>query len=143
MRARRLTAVLFGAALVVSVAEACGSDSGSGPGSTPVDLTGNYVLDTLTFTGIPTASTGTLSFTADSFNADFHVVIPTITDTTLALAGNYVARHTSVADSIYLTGDSLPTTILGTFLRSAQLDTLHLDLVIPGLGSLNSIWLKQ
>jgi len=140
MRKGRLAVIVTGAAVAIGVAAACGKDNGTGP-ATPVDLTGSYVLDALVFSGINTYSTGSLAFTSDSFDASFHVLIPTVVDTTLDLQGAYVARHTSKGDSIYLTGDSLPATIVGTFAVNGPI--LDLNLTIPGLGGLNSSWHRQ
>jgi hypothetical protein len=143
---RRIQGLAVGviAAAVVAGVMACG-DSGTGVG-TKIDLTGNYVLDQLLLGGFLAApgSTGTLAATTDSVHANITIVSPNTTiipDTTLTLAGSYLARHTSAKDSIYIVINGLGT-IPGTFsISGAAKDTLTLGLITPG-GAFTAIWHK-
>jgi len=133
------------AAAVVAGIVACG-DSGTG-GSAKVDLTGNYTLTQLLLGGFIPApgSTGTLTATTDSVHANITIVSPdtsVIHDTTLTLAGSYLAKHTSTKDSIYVIIGGLGT-IPGTFsISGASKDTLTLGLFTPG-GAFTAVWHKS
>jgi hypothetical protein len=141
---RGLAAGVIGAAVAAAVV-ACG-DNGTG-GSTKVDLTGNYSLVQLLLGGFIDApgSTGTLTATADSVHANISIVSPDtsiVHDTTLTLAGSYVARNTSPKDSIYIVITGLGT-IPGTFsITGAAKDTLTLGLFTPG-GAFTAVWHKS
>lgn len=132
------------AAAVVAAVVAC-SDSGTG-GSTKVDLTGSYSLVQLLLGGFINApgSTGTLTATADSLHANITIVSPDtsiVHDTTLTLAGAYLAKHTSAKDSVYIVIGGLGT-IPGTFsITGAAKDTLTLGLFTPG-GAFTAVWHK-
>jgi hypothetical protein len=142
-RIRGLAGGVIAAALVAGIA-ACG-DSGTG-GSTKIDLTGSYTLVQLLLGGFINApgSTGTLTATTDSVHANITIVSPdtsVVHDTTLVLAGSYLAKHTSVKDSIYVVIGGLGT-IPGTFtITGAAKDTLTLGLFTPG-GAFTAIWHK-
>jgi len=137
MRKQRLAALALAATVAFGASAAC-SDSGSGVGGT-VDLTGNYSLVSLFFSGLPTTATGTLDFTSTSFSTNIHVTAPV--DSTIILAGGYSAKHTSSGDSIYLTLGGLGTAP-GTFLIAGTLqDTLVLSLSLSG-SSLVTTWFK-
>jgi len=143
---RRIRGVAGGVmtAAMVAAVVACG-DSGTG-GSTTVDLTGSYTLVQLLLGGFINApgSTGTLTATSDSVHASITIVSPDtslVPDTTLVLAGSYVAKHTSSKDSIYIVITGLGT-IPGTFsITGAAKDTLTLGLFTPG-GAFTAIWHK-
>jgi hypothetical protein len=144
MHRKRLTIV--GVTVAAALAVACSSDKGTGPSGT-VDLTGSYSLVQLLLGGFINApgSTGTLTATTDSVHASITIVSPDtslVHDTTLALAGSYVAKHTSGKDSIYVIVSGLGT-IPGTFtITGAAKDTLTLGLFTPA-GSFTSVWHKS
>jgi hypothetical protein len=139
MRKKRLAAIALAAMVASGVSTAC-SDSGTGVGGT-VNLAGNYSLVSLFFSGFPTTATGTLVFTSNTFSTDIHVTSPV--DSTIILAGGYAAKHTSSADSIYLTLPAGLGTAPGTFLIAGTLqDTLVLSLSLSG-SSLVTTWHKQ
>ena len=139
MRKLRLATVALATTVAFSVATAC-SESGTGPGGS-VSLAGNYSLVSLFFGGIPTTATGTLVFTSNTFNTNIHVTAPV--DSTIMLAGGYSAKHTSSADSIYLTLPAGLGTAPGTFLIAGNLqDTLVLSLSLAG-SNLVTTWYKQ
>lgn len=143
-RIRGLAAGVIAAAVIAAVV-ACG-DSGTG-GSAKVDLTGNYTLEQLLLGGFIPApgSTGTLTATTDSVHANISIVSPDtsiVHDTTLTLAGSYVAKNTSPKDSIYIIITGLGT-IPGTFsITGAAKDTLTLGLITPG-GAFTAVWHKS
>jgi hypothetical protein len=133
--------------LAIAVVAAC-SDNGSGPGGT-ADLSGTYDLVSLRF-GLLSApgSSGSLAFTADSFQAVIQVVSPDTTivpDTSLTLLGSYLAKINP--DSLYLVLPMGLGTIGGTYqIAGAQRDTLVLNLVFPASPQpipLNTVWHKQ
>jgi hypothetical protein len=144
---RRIPGLAVGviAAAVVAGAVACG-DSGTG-GSTKIDLTGSYSLVQLLLGGFINApgSTGTLTATADSVHANITIVSPDtalVHDTSLTLAGSYLARHASPKDSIYIIINGLGT-IPGTFsITGTSKDTLTLGLFTPG-GAFTAVWHKS
>jgi hypothetical protein len=144
MHRKRLTIV--GVTVAAALAVACSSDKGTGPSGT-VDLTGSYSLVQLLLGGFINApgSTGTLTATTDSVHASITIVSPDtslVHDTTLALAGSYVAKHTSGKDSIYVIVSGLGT-IPGTFtITGAAKDTLTLGLFTPA-GAFTSVWHKS
>jgi len=139
MRKLRLATVALATTVAFGATTAC-SDSGTGAGGT-VSLAGNYDLVSLFFSGIPTTATGTLVFTSNTFSTNIHVTAPV--DSTLILAGGYTAKHTSSADSIYLTLPAGLGTAPGTFLIAGSLqDTLVLSLSLGG-SSLVTTWHKQ
>ncbi len=143
-RIRGLAGGVIAAALVAGVA-ACG-DSGTG-GSTKIDLTGSYTLVQLLLAGFIPApgSTGTFTATSDSVHANLAIVSPDtgfVHDTTLALAGSYLAKEAGGKDSIYIVITGLGT-IPGTFsIRGAAKDTLSLNLVVGVGQSFTAIWHK-
>jgi len=144
MHRKRLTIV--GVTVAAALAVACSSDKGTGPSGT-VDLTGSYSLVQLLLGGFINApgSTGTLTATTDSVHASITIVSPDtslVHDTTLALAGSYVAKHTSGKDSIYVIVSGLGT-IPGTFtITGTAKDTLTLGLTTPA-GALTTVWHKS
>lgn len=143
MHQARLT--IIGLTAAAAIAVACSSDKGTGP-SGAVDLTGNYNLTSLLLGGFLPApgSSGTLAATTDSVHANITIVSPDtslVHDTTLALAGSYVAKQLSGPDSIYVIIGGLGT-IPGTFnISGAAKDTLTLSLLTPA-GSLTTVWHK-
>jgi hypothetical protein len=139
MRQKHGIAAGLAIAVVLATFVACSSsDSGTGP-ITPVDLTGNYSLSSLTFGGIPTTAGGTMVMTSSTFADSIHVTAPI--DTLIKLTGTYVARSN---DSIYLTPTvppSLPQ-VPGTFVRNTGSNALTLTLSFSGTV-LVSLWQKQ
>jgi hypothetical protein len=142
-RMRAVAAGMVGAAVVATVL-ACG-DSGTGTGAR-VDLSGSYTLTQLLLGGIFPApgSTGTLTATTDSVHANISIVSPDtsiVHDTTIALAGSYLAKHAATKDSIYIVITGLGT-IPGTFsITGAAKDTLTLGLFTPA-GAFTAVWHK-
>ena len=137
MRTARSRWLASAAALGLGVAMACSSsDGGMGPGAASV--VGNYTLVSFIY-GIPTTATGTLVFTAGTFDANIHVTAPS--DTTIALAGSYSTKHTGVGDSIYLSPPALPQ-IGGSYLFNNAKDTLALNLSFGGTA-LQTVWHKN
>jgi hypothetical protein len=145
---RRLNHVAAGlaTAAVIATFVACSSDNGTG-GSATIDLTGNYTLVQLLLAGILPApgSTGTLTATTDSVHANIHIVSPDtsiVHDTTLALAGSYLAKQAGGKDSIYVVLGGALGTIPGSFtISGAAKDTLSLTLLTPA-GSFTAVWHK-
>jgi hypothetical protein len=133
------------AAALAAGAAACG-DSGTG-GSTKIDLTGSYTLVQLLLGGFIPApgSTGTFTATADSVHANIVLVSPdtsVVHDTTLVLAGAYLAKHAAGKDSIYIILNGLGT-VPGSFsIRGTAQDTLSLNLVVGVGQSFTAIWHK-
>jgi hypothetical protein len=145
MRRMRAMAVGMGTAAAVAIVVAC-SDSGTG-NSTRIDLTGSYTLVQLLLGGLLPApgSTGTLTATSDSVHANIGIVSPDtalVHDTTLALAGSYLAKQAGGKDSIYIVITGLGT-IPGTFtITGAAKDTLSLNLVVGVGQSFTAVWHK-
>ena len=138
MRTARSGWLACTAALGLGVAVACSSDSGMGVGA--ANVVGNYTLVSFIY-GIPTTATGTLVFTATTFDANVHVTAPS--DTTIALAGNYSTKHTGAGDSIYLSPPFPIPTIPGSYvIGGTAKDTLALNLSISG-NALNTVWHKN
>lgn len=141
---RRAAGLVTAAAIATFVA--CSSDSGTG-GSAKIDLTGNYTLVQLVLGGILPApgSTGTLTATTDSVHANITIVSPDtniVHDTTLALAGSYLAKQAGGKDSIYVILGGALGTIPGSFtISGAAKDTLSLTLLTPA-GSFTAVWHK-
>ena len=135
-------------AAVVAAAVACSSGSSTGGGG-KIDLTGIYSLVTLLLGGLLPApgSTGTLTATVDSVHANITIVSPDtslVHDTTLALAGSYLAKQAGNTDSIYVVVSGGLGTVPGTFaITGAAKDTLTLNLLIQGQGSFKAIWHKS
>ena len=135
---RRIRGVVCGlmTAAVLATVVACSSDSGTGGGGR-IDLTGTYSLVTLLLGGFIPApgSTGTLTATADSVHANITIVSPDtslVPDTTLALAGSYVAKQAGNTDSIYVVLGGALGTIPGSFaISGAAKDTLTMTLSNP------------
>ena len=133
-----LAAGLVTAAVIGTFVACSSSDKGTGP-ITPVDLTGNYSLTSLTFGGIPTTAGGTMVMTSTTFADSIHVTVPI--DSLIKLSGTYVAKSN---DSIYLTATlppSLPQ-VPGTFVQNTANNTLALTLSFSGTA-LVSHWQKQ
>ena len=144
---RRIKGVAAGlvTAAVLAMFVACSSDSGTG-GSANIDLSGSYTLTQLLLGGLLPApgSTGTLVATTDSLHANITIVSPDtalVPDTTIALAGSYLAKQAGGKDSIYvMLAGAL--TIPGSFtISGAAKDTLSLSLTTPA-GSFKAIWHK-
>jgi len=144
---RRIKGVAAGlvTAAVLATFVACSSDSGTG-GSANIDLSGSYTLTQLLLGGLLPApgSTGTLVATTDSLHANITIVSPDtalVPDTTIALAGSYLAKQAGGKDSIYvMLAGAL--TIPGSFtISGAAKDTLSLSLTTPA-GSFKAIWHK-
>ena len=144
---RRIKGVAAGLVTVAVLANfvACSSDSGTG-GSANIDLSGSYTLTQLLLGGLLPApgSTGTLVATTDSLHANITIVSPDtalVPDTTIALAGSYLAKQAGGKDSIYvMLAGAL--TIPGSFtISGAAKDTLSLSLTTPA-GSFKAIWHK-
>jgi hypothetical protein len=145
---RRIKGVAVGlvTAAVLATFVACSSDSGTG-GSANIDLSGNYTLTQLLLGGLLPApgSFGTLVATTDSLHANITIVSPDtalVPDTTIALAGSYLAKQAGGKDSIYvMLAGAL--TIPGSFtISGAAKDTLSLSLTTPA-GSFKAIWHKN
>jgi len=145
---RRIKGVAAGlvTAAVLATFVACSSDSGTG-GSANIDLSGSYTLTQLLLGGLLPApgSTGTLVATTDSLHANITIVSPDtalVPDTTIALAGSYLAKQAGGKDSIYvMLAGAL--TIPGSFtISGAAKDTLSLSLTTPA-GSFKAIWHKN
>jgi hypothetical protein len=145
---RRIYSVAAGlvTAAVLASFVACSSDSGTG-GSANIDLSGSYTLTQLLLGGLLPApgSTGTLVATTDSLHANITIVSPDtalVPDTTIALAGSYLAKQAGGKDSIYvMLAGAL--TIPGSFtISGAAKDTLSLSLTTPA-GSFKAIWHKN
>ncbi len=145
-RMRRVAAGLVTAAAIATFV-ACSSNSGTGI-STTLDLTGSYTLVQLILGGILPApgSTGTLTATKDSVHASISIVSPDtaiVHDTTLALAGSYLAKQAGGKDSIYIVLGGALGTVPGSFtITGAAKDTLSLTLLTPA-GSFTAIWHKS
>lgn len=133
------------AAATVATFVAC-SDSGTSPNTT-IDLTGSYSLVQLLLGGVLSApgSTGSLTATTDSLHASIAIVSPDtalVHDTTLTLAGAYLAKQAAGKDSIYIIINGLGT-IPGTFtITGTAKDTLSLSLFTPG-GAFTAVWHKS
>ena len=146
---RRIHGVAAGlvTAVVMATIVACSSDNGTGT-STTLDLTGSYSLVQLILGGLLPApgSTGSLTATKDSLHANIHIVSPDtaiVHDTTLALAGSYLAKHAGSKDSIYVVLGGALGTVPGSFtITGAAKDTLSLTLLTPA-GSFTAIWHKN
>ena len=144
-RMHHVTAGLFAAAVIATFV-ACSSESGTGGGG-KIDLTGSYTLVQLLLLGVFPApgSTGTLTATTDSVHANIHIVSPDtsiVHDTTLALAGSYLAKQAAGKDSIYVVLGGALGTIPGSFtISGAAKDTLSLTLLTPA-GSFTAVWHK-
>jgi len=139
--------------IATASAVACSSDNGTGIRSS-VDLSGNYGLDSLYFGPLAvTQDSGSLALTTSDVNANLAVIKspnPTLIPdgTTLSLAGQYQAWHTSAGDSVYFILVSPPGTFPGTFaIKGAQKDTLALTLFVtlgPGQSVLvTTRWHKK
>jgi len=145
---RRIHGVAAGLVTAAAMATfvACSSDNGTGT-STTLDLTGSYTLVQLILGGLLPApgSSGTLTATKDSLHANIAIVSPDtslVHDTTLTLAGSYLAKQAGAKDSIYVVINGLGT-IPGSFtITGAAKDTLALNLFIQGQGSFTAIWHK-
>lgn len=133
-------------AAVVATAVACSSDNSTGGGG-KIDLTGSYNLVSLLLGGLLPApgSTGTLTATTDSVHANITIVSPDtsiVHDTTLALAGSYLAKQAGGKDSIYVILGGALGTVPGSFtISGASKDTLSLTLLTPA-GSFTAVWHK-
>jgi hypothetical protein len=143
-RMQRVAAGLCTAAVIATFV-ACSSDSSTG-GSTKIDLTGSYSLVQLLLLGtIPApGSSGTLTATTDSVHAHIIIVspVPVVPDTTLTLAGSYLAKQTGGKDSIYIVLGGALGTVPGTFtISGVSKDTLSLSLSTPA-GSFTAVWHK-
>ena len=145
---RRIHGVAAGlvTAAVMATVVACSSDSGTG-GNATIDLSGSYSLVQLLLGGFIPApgSTGTLTATTDSVHANITIISPDtsiVHDTTLALAGSYLAKAAGGTDSIYVVLGGALGTIPGSFsITGASKDTLSLTLMTPA-GSFKAIWHK-
>ena len=145
---RRIHGVAAGlvTAAVLATFVACSSDSGTG-GNATIDLSGSYTLTQLLLGGLLPApgSTGTLVATRDSLHANITIVSPDtalVPDTTIALAGSYLAKQAGGKDSIYVVLGGALGTIPGSFtISGAAKDTLSLSLTTPA-GSFKAIWHK-
>ena len=146
MRRMHHVAASLCTAAVIATFVACSSDSSTG-GSAKIDLTGSYSLVQLLLGGILPApgSTGTLTATADSVHANITIVTPNpliVPDTTLTLAGSYLAKQAGGKDSIYIVLGGALGTVPGTFtITGVSKDTLSLNLLTPA-GSFTAVWHK-
>lgn len=142
----RVAALITAAAIATAVA-CSSSDNGTGP-STTLDLSGSYTLDSLILGGVLPApgSTGTLVATKDSVHADITIVTPNpllVPDTTLTLAGSYLAKQAAGKDSIYIVLGGALGTVPGSFtITGAAKDTLTLFLVTTA-GAFTAKWHKS
>ena len=133
-------------AAVLATFVACSSDSSTGGGG-KIDLSGTYQLVSLLLGGILPApgSTGTLTATTDSVHANIMIKTPNpaiVPDTTLTLAGSYLAKQAGGKDSIYVVLGGALGTIPGSFtITGSAKDTLSLNLTTPA-GSFTAIWHK-
>ncbi len=133
-------------AVVLAAFVACSSDSSTGGGG-KIDLSGTYQLVSLLLGGILPApgSTGTLTATTDSVHATIMIKTPNpaiVPDTTLTLAGSYLAKQAGGKDSIYVVLGGALGTIPGSFtITGSAKDTLSLNLTTPA-GSFTAIWHK-
>lgn len=145
---RRIHGVAAGlvTAAVIATVVACSSDSSTGGGGR-IDLSGTYTLVSLLLGGILPApgSTGTLTATTDSVHANITIKTPNpaiVPDTTIALAGSYLAKQAGGKDSIYVVLGGALGTIPGSFtITGSAKDTLSLNLTTPA-GSFTAIWHK-
>ncbi len=134
-------------AAVMATVVACSSDSSTGGGG-KIDLSGTYTLVSLLLGGILPApgSTGTLTATTDSVHANITIKTPNpaiVPDTTIALAGSYLAKQAGGKDSIYVVLGGALGTIPGSFsITGSAKDTLSLNLTTPA-GSFTAIWHKS
>lgn len=134
-------------AAVIATLVACSSDNGTSVGG-KIDLTGTYSLVQLLLLGFVPApgSTGTLIATTDSVHANISIVSPdtsVVHDTTLVLAGSYVAKSAGGTDSIYVVLSGALVTVPGSFsITGASKDTLSMTLLTPA-GSFKAIWHKS
>ena len=131
---------------VLATFVACSSDSSTGGGG-KIDLSGTYQLVSLLLGGILPApgSNGTLTATTDSVHATIMIKTPNpaiVPDTTLTLAGSYLAKQAGGKDSIYVVLGGALGTIPGSFtITGSAKDTLSLNLTTPA-GSFTAIWHK-
>ena len=145
-RIHNVAAGLVTAAVIAAVV-ACSSDSSTGGGGR-IDLSGTYTLVSLLLGGILPApgSTGTLTATTDSVHANITIKTPNpaiVPDTTIALAGSYLAKQAGGKDSIYVVLGGALGTIPGSFtITGSAKDTLSLNLTTPA-GSFTAIWHKS
>ncbi len=145
-RMQHVAAGLCTAAVIATFVACSSSDNGIGVGA-KIDLTGSYSLVQLLLGGILSApgSTGTLTATTDSVHANIKIVTPNpmiVPDTTLTLAGSYLAKQAGGKDSIYIVLGGAPGTVPGTFtISGASKDTLSLNLLTPA-GSFTAVWHK-
>ena len=135
-RIHSVAAGLVTAAVLATFVACSSSDKGTGP-ITPVDLTGNYSLTSLTFGSIPTTAAGTMVMSSSTFADSIHVTAPI--DTVIKLAGTYVAKSN---DSIYLSSSQPSAQVPGTFSKNTTNNTLALNLSFSGTA-LASLWQKQ
>lgn len=135
-RIHGVAAGLLTAAVLATFVACSSSDKGTGP-ITPVDLTGNYSLTSLTFGGIPTTAAGTMVMGSSTFADSIHVTLPI--DTVIKLSGTYVAKSN---DSIYLSSSQPMAQVPGTFSKNTTNNTLALNLLFSGTA-LASLWQKQ
>jgi hypothetical protein len=146
MRRISVRAAGLATAAVIATLVACSSDNGTSVGG-KIDLSGSYSLVSLLLGGVIPApgSTGTLTATADSVHANITIVTPNpviVPDTTITLAGSYLAKQAGGKDSIYVVLGGALGTIPGSFsITGSAKDTLSLNLTTPA-GAFTAIWHK-